>query len=108
MTTTFGGVTLPYASKIGEENDVLIKETVLLSGKRSIQTNPNAGLGTKYQCLGTWAQYTAIRSMIGSSGSLVTEAGETYTKCYISSLMVRETDGPGDYQFEVGFRQDTT
>ena len=108
MTTTFDSVALPHASKIGEIRDVLMSETVLLSGKRSIQSSTEVGLGARYRCLTTWAEYKDILDCVGSSGSLVTEAGETYTNCYISSIRVDESDDPGHYIVEVEFRQDTT
>lgn len=108
MTTTFGGVTLPDASKIEETPEILLEETVLMSGERSIQSNTSYGFGATYHCLGTWAQYKAVLALVGVASSLVTEAGETYTKCYISSIKVKESDSPLSYLFDVGFRQDTT
>lgn len=109
MTTTFDGVLLPDASKIAETPELIFTESVLLSGKRCIQASAEMGFGATYRCTGTWAQYKAILGCVGSSGSLVTEAGgEPYTYCYITGIRVEETDQPGLYQFEVNFRQDTS
>lgn len=107
MATTFGGVTLPHASKINATPGILLKETTLLSGKRYIQTNTNLGFSTKFNCFGTYAEYTAVRALIGVSGTLVTTP-ETYTKCYISGLSVQESDNPEYFVFSVEFKQDTT
>jgi hypothetical protein len=105
MTTTFKGATLPEASKISEEPAIRLRETVLMSGYSSIQSKTITGFGASYSCLCTWAEYKVILALVGSSGSLVTAAGETYTYCYISALRVQETDSPGSYQVDVSFRQ---
>ncbi|MFA6335498.1 MAG: hypothetical protein WCX48_08075 [Bacteroidales bacterium] len=105
--TTFGGVLLPNASKIDATPSILMNESTLLSGKRFIQTNTNLGFSSKFRCFGTYAQYQAIRALIGISGSLVTNQ-ETFTKCYISGLSVQESDNPSWFHFSVEFKQDTT
>lgn len=105
--TTFGGVLLPNASKIDATPGVLLKETVLLSGKRYIQTNTHLGFSTVFDCLGTYAEYQAVRALIGVSGTLITTP-ETYTKCYISAMHLSESDNPGYFRFKVEFKQDTT
>jgi hypothetical protein len=106
MTTTFGGVSLPAASKISESPQVALTDTLLLSGKHSIQTNPNMGFGAAYRCFGTWAQYQAILGLVGQSGTLVTEQ-TSYTLCYIASIKTLESDNPGYFYFDVEFKRET-
>ena len=108
MTVTFGSVLLPEASKLMETPEVILKETLLLSGRKSIQASTYTGFGASYSCVGTWDQYQDLLDEVGSSGTLTTEAGESYTKCYISSIKVAETDAPGYYEIKLEFRQDTT
>jgi len=108
MTTTFNSVPLPNASKISGEVGALINETVLLSGKHSIQATTGTGFGATFRCFGTWAQFEAIIALIGSPYTLIT-ATETYYKCYISGdVKVEESDNPSWFYFDVSFRQDTT
>lgn len=107
MTTTFAGTTLPDASKLGATPQILLRETVLLSGKRYIQPNTHIGESVRFSCFGTKAEYLAIRNLIGVSGTLVTDF-ESFTKCYISALSLQESENPIWFAFSVEFKQDTT
>jgi len=106
---TFSGVTLPNASKINETFTIPIRDTLILTGARSQQTNTRFGITPKFSCFGTQAQYLAVRSLIGTKGSLVIPlTGETYTNCNISSFTRQESDDPNTFEFTLEFKQDTT
>jgi hypothetical protein len=108
VTTSLGGVTLPNASKIAETVYIVANETVLLSGKRKIQAEADTGFGATYECMGTKAQFDAIKALVGSSCTLVTEDG-SYSKCYLFGEMPRkETENPNVFVFTVTVRQDTS
>lgn len=102
----------PITGKRKAEPSIQIKDTLLLSGKHSIQTNVNYGWTESYDCMGTFADYLALLGMIGQKLTLVvsgTPAGTlTYTKCAISGAGgLRESDNPGYYYWTVSFVQET-
>ncbi len=108
MTTTFATVTLPNASKIGGGFQTLTGETVLLSGKRAVQSSTEYGRAHTFTCYGTWAQFEALLAKVGTKGDLVTEA-DTFSNCYISGeLALSESNNPGSYYWKISFVQDTT
>jgi hypothetical protein len=108
MTTTFAGVILPNASKVKTTFDTLTKVTVLLSGKRSVQTNPEVGMNFSVTCLGTRAQFLALLALVGTKDSLVTD-DDTYTNCAMNgNIDYTETDDPDDqFFFSFGFVRET-
>lgn len=107
MTTTFDSVEIIHASKISGRASPLVRDTVLLSGKHSVQRNANYGQGWTYVGLGVWGDVAAILAKIGARGSLVCTEG-TFTNCVISGdITYEETDDPGYYFYTVGFIQET-
>lgn len=107
MAVTFDTVTLIDASKLSNTYPVLANETVLLSGKRAIQASTEYGFSAIYSFLGTWSQVAAILAKVGAAGTL-TDNETSYTNCYIyGDIKIEETDSPGYYTCQVGFRQDT-
>lgn len=107
MTVSFGGVVLVEASKTKTEYTVQSKDTVLLSGKHSIQSNANAGKGWTYECLGTDGDVLSLIGMIGAPHTL-TIGTTSHTKCYISgNVSVQESDNPNYVTYTVSFVQET-
>lgn len=107
MSVTFDGVELLHASKLVNTIPVLANETILLSGKRSIQSNANYGFAANYTFLGTFAQVTALLAKVGSPYTLI-DNQETHTTCYIyGDIRITETDSPDYFLCEMGFRQHT-
>lgn len=108
MVVTFDGVELKEASKLSNTYPVLANETILLSGKRAIQASSEYGFAATYSFLGTWSEVTAILQKVGTSGSLV-DNQTTTTTCYIyGDIKIEETDSPGYFTCQIGFRQDTS
>lgn len=108
MTVTFGSVELKEASKLSNTIGVLANERVLISGRRRIKSNSEFGFGAVYSFIGTWDDVTAILALIGTSQTL-TDNEETNTVCYIyGDIKIEESDSPGIYTCEVGFKQDTS
>jgi hypothetical protein len=109
MTTTFGGVLLPAASKLDEQPVIAIRDGLLLCGKHRIQSNTNTGLEILFECMGTKEQKAAVQALIGQSETLITpQNGSGFTKMYISSFKNKESDNPLYFYFTVGFKEDTT
>ena len=118
VTITFGSLTMmgtnetPVAGKRAGTTKVQTTDTLLLSGKHSVQPTVNYGWSESYECMGTWADYLALIALIGQKLTLTitdTVAGTlTYTKCAISGdISFRESDNPGYYYWTVGFVQET-
>ena len=107
MASTFGGVTLPNASKLAEDDIIQLRDALLVSGKHRVVTTANKGFSTVVKCCGTFAEKEAVRALIGTSGSLVTP-WVTYTKCSISAFTMQESDNPLKFYFDVTFKEDTT
>jgi len=118
VTVTFGSLTLQGANKtptVGKRTGVVkvtTKDTLLLSGKHSVQTNVNSAYNDTLTCFGSWADLVALIGMIGTKNTLTisgTPAGTlTYTNCVIGGdISYQETDNPGYFQFSVRFVQET-
>jgi len=99
---------LVNASKKKTRYVVQTKDTVLLSGKHSVQSNPNAGRGWTYSCFGSESDILSLMGMIGTSHTLVI-GSESFAKCYIDGdVEIQESDNPNWVEFTVTFVQDTT
>jgi uncharacterized protein YaiE (UPF0345 family) len=84
------------------------KDTILLSGKHSVQSNVNYGFGATFDCFGSESDVNDIVGMIGSSQTL-TIGTTAYTKCYITgNIEVQESDNPDWVYYSVGFVQETS
>ena len=107
MTVTFGGVTLVDASKTKTGYQVQTKDTVLLSGRHSVQSSPQVGRTWSYSAFGTEGDVASLMGMVGYPHTLVIN-GTPYTKCYISGeVSVDESDNPLWVHYTVTFVQET-
>ena len=102
---TFGSVTMmgddrvPVVGKRHGSIKVQTRDTLLLSGKHSIQANTNYGWRESYSCFGPWASLVALMALIGYRQTLTisgTPAGTlTYANCYIAGdISFQESDNP--------------
>lgn len=107
MTVTFDSVELKNPEPFDIDRQVLISDTVLLSGKHSIQSTTETAIEATIKCHSdTIGDVTSLRAKIGTEGSLVVD-GTTYTKCHISSWSNIEW-ASNQWEYSVGFKQDTT
>ena len=107
MTVTFDSITLQNPEPFEIDRQVLINDTVLLSGKHSIQDSTETAISCTIRCSTETASHVSdMRAKIGTEGSLVVD-GTTYTKCHISSFSSSEW-AKDKYEYTVGFKQDTT
>lgn len=106
-TVTFDGIELKNPEPFDIDPQVLIKDTVLLSGKHSIQSASETAIACVIKChTDSISDVANLRAKIGTEGSLI-DGSDTYTKCHISSWKeVLWTKGKWEYT--VGFKQDTT
>jgi hypothetical protein len=108
MTVTFGGVTLPIPQLQSEEYTVTCNETLLDSGKYSIQATTEYGKHFTFSCIGTSTARDDLLAKIGTSTSLVIN-GTTYANCYIRSLgPVEKITMTNYFTFNIAFAQDTS
>lgn len=107
MTITFDSVTLQNPEPFDIDRQVIVNDTVLLSGKHSLQASSETAILCKIKCHTETASHVSdLRAKIGTEGSLVVDS-DTYTKCRITSWS--ETEWAKDkYEYAVGFSQDTT
>lgn len=107
MSVVFDTITLANPSPFDVEWPVLINESVLLTGKRSVQASSESAIRVTFKCFPASASdVSAIKGKIGAAYTLTID-GTSYTKCYISTFSYYETM-PGQYTYTVGFIQDTT
>jgi len=107
MTVTFDSVELKNPMPFTINPQVLLNDTVLLSGEHSIQGSAETAISctiTGYTA--TESDITSLRAKIGTEGSLVVDS-DTYTKCNIATFSSRLW-AKGEWMYTVGFRQDTT
>jgi hypothetical protein len=105
MTITFDSVELIDPEPFEQSQNISISETILLSGKRSIQSSTEKALDVKFSCITeTYTDISNLKAKIGLKKTLDID-GTTYT-CYISSFSERE--GLGYWEYEVGFKEDNT
>ena len=107
MTVTFDGVELKNPEPFDMGRQVIINDTVLLSGKHSIQDTTETAIEVTIKCHSdTIGDVTNLRAKIGTEGSLVVD-GTTYTKCHISSWSDIEW-AKDKWEYSASFKQDTT
>ena len=107
MTITFDSVELMNPAPFEIDRQVIINDTVLLSGKHSIQSTDETAISLTLKCqTDTLSDVTNLRAKIGTEASLVID-GTTYTKCHISSWSETEWT-PGKYEYNLGIKQDTS
>ena len=103
---TFDSITLQKPSPYRPDYDVKATETVLLSGKRSVQSTTEVGYKISFSCqTGTYSNVTDLSAKIGLEKTLVDDFG-SHTKSYISAFTVVEIL-PDVWEYEVSFVQQT-
>ena len=107
MTITFDSVELVNPEPFEINQQVLTGDTVLLSGKHSLQGTTETAISCTIKCHSeTKSDMTNLRAKIGVEGSLII-GSDTYTKCRIVSWSESEW-AKGKYEFTASFKQDTT
>ena len=107
MTITFDSVELKNPEPFDIDPQVIVGDTVLLSGKHSMQGTTETAISCTIKCSSeTKSDMTNLRAKIGTEASLVI-GSDTYTKCRIVSWSESEW-AKGEYEFTVSFKQDTT
>jgi hypothetical protein len=107
MSVTFDSVALRNPEPFDIDRQVNISDTVLLSGKHSIQGSSETAVSLTIKChTDTYSDVTSLRAKIGTKASLVIDS-TTYTQCYISSWSEREWS-KDKWEYTAGFKQDTT
>ena len=102
---TFDLIVLQNPSPYTPSYDVQTKETILLSGKRSVQSTAEVGYKITYSCFTqTYSNVTDLSAKIGLEKSLVDDFGTR--NAYISAFSVVE-DPPGSWMYTVSFVADT-
>ena len=102
---TFDLITLQKPSPYTPSYDVKVTETVLLTGKRSVQSTAEVGYKITYSCFTqTYSNVTDLSAKIGLEKSLVDDFGTR--NAYISAFSVVE-DPPGSWMYTVSFVADT-
>lgn len=105
MAITFDGVTLVNPSPYTSDYQPRTKETILLSGKRSVQSSTELGYHVSYSCFTlTYSNVTDLRAKIGAEASLVDDFGTR--NAYISAFSVVE-DPPDIWKYTVSFIGDS-
>jgi len=107
MTITFDSIELKNPEPFGKNWGVITNQTVLLSGKRSVQVSSELAISVSFRCsTETYSDISNLRAKIGSAYSLVIDS-DTYTNCYISFFTEREWF-TGKWEYEVSFVRDTS
>jgi hypothetical protein len=110
VTATFAGISLPNAVYSGGEIEILQSRTVLHSGKIAVDIGTIPANRKSFTCMSNEKTlYTSLYNLIGTKGTLVMD-GETYMKCYISSMSDSRIIGDGTkrlYQWDLSFEQET-
>lgn len=107
MSVTFDGVTLKNPEPFELNHQIILADTVLLSGKHSIQGSSETAIEVTIKChTDSIGDVTSLRAKIGTEGSLVVDS-TTYTKCHISSWNDIEWAN-GKWEYSATFKQDTT
>lgn len=104
---TFDSITLQNPEPFDRNDNPIANQTILLSGKRSVQMTTETALSIIFKCnTGTYSNITDLEAKVGLQKTLAIN-GTNFTKCVISSFTKKEWI-PGEWAYEVGFVQDTT
>lgn len=104
---TFDSVTLVNPEPFDRNINPIANQTILLSGKRSVQMTTETALSIIFKCsTETYSNITDLEAKIGLQKTLAIN-GTNFTKCVISSFRKKEWI-PGKWTYEVAFIQDTT
>lgn len=103
----FDSVELKNPEPFDRNNNPIANQTILLSGKRSVQMTTETALSITFRCsTETYSDISNLGAKIGLQKTLAIN-GTNFTKCVISSFRKKEWI-PGKWTYEVGFVQDTT
>jgi len=106
-SVTFDGVDLIRPSFPEIDRSPITNETILVSGKRSVQSTSELGFKVTFRCWTTDpSDISNLRSKIGSSHTLVID-GTSYTNCYINRWVETKVDDL-NWAYSVGFVRETT
>lgn len=106
MTITFDSIELKKPSPFNKTQVISIGDTVLLSGKHSVQSSAETALDVSFSCFtDSYTDVSNLFAKVGTVYDLVIEA-EAARKCYISSFSEIE-DPPDHWKYTVGFKEET-
>jgi len=106
MTVTFDSVELKIPSPFNKQPAIQLKDTVLLSGKHSLQSSTETALSVSFDCFtDTYSDVSNIFAKVGLIKSLVI-GSEAARNCSISSWSEIE-DPPGWWRYVIGFKEET-
>ena len=104
---TFDSVELKNPEPFDRNVNPIANQTILLSGKRSVQMTTETALSIAFRCsTGTYSNISDLEAKVGLQKTLAIN-GTNFMKCVISSFTKKEWI-PGEWTYEVGFVQDTT
>lgn len=105
-TVTFDSITLIRPSPISKMPQIQIGDTVLLSGKHSIQSSTETALSVSFSCFtDTYTDVSNLFAKVGTVYALVI-GSDASRNAYISSWSEIE-DPPGWWTYTVGFKEET-
>lgn len=106
-SVTFDGIQLRRPSFPEFDRSPITNETILVSGKRSVQSTPELGFKVTFRCWTTdRSDIIDLRAKIGSPYTLVVD-GTSYTNCYINRWVETKIDDI-NWAYSVGFVRETT
>ena len=108
MSVTFSSVTLPRCQEEEHGIEVRISESMLISGKNSIQASSYYGYNPTFTCIGTATERDALLGVIGSAGALVIN-GSSHANMYIKSFGPARMNPMSSYfTFQISFVKEAT
>ena len=106
MAVTFDAIELKNPSPFNKQPAIQLKNTVLLSGKHSLQSSTETALSVSFDCFtDTYSDVSNIFAKVGLVKSLVI-GSEAARNCSISSWSEIE-DPPGWWRYVVNFKEQT-
>lgn len=104
---TFDSVELVNPKIFDIDRNLVVNQTILLSGKWSVQMSTKTALAVTFKCsTEMYSNLFDLKDKFGLKKTLTID-GTNYTKCVINRFKEREWY-PGKWEYEVGFVQDTT
>jgi len=105
-TVTFDSITLKNPSPFNKQPAIQLKDTILLSGKHSIQSTTETALSVSFDCFtDTYSDVSNLWAKVGAVYSLVI-GSEAARNCFISGWSEIE-DPPGWWQYRINFKEQT-
>ena len=106
MAITFDGVTLQNPAPFELDHNPITKGTILLSGKRSVQSTAETAISATFDCqTDSSANITALKAKIGAV--YILDWGDASCNAYISSFTEEEIH-PDLWVYKVSFEEDST